>query len=69
MDDLKQKSRHHSLTRTSPLGENFVGTCTLCGKPNLTVANMMEVCENPFGATTEEVLTQALTKRSPWTKH
>lgn len=34
----------HSIKRTSPKGGEFVGTCTLCGKPGLKFADIGEVC-------------------------
>lgn len=34
----------HSLKRTSPTGEDFVGVCTKCGKTGLHLEAMSEEC-------------------------
>lgn len=53
---------YHSIERTSPKGQgqNFVGTCRLCGKTGLTFANMDDECENIRGLTEEEALVEAI---------
>jgi hypothetical protein len=50
----------HSIERTSPKGEPFVGTCMKCGKPGLTFANMQDECENTSGMTQDEALLRAI---------
>jgi len=50
----------HSLKRTSPKGEKFVGTCTLCGMPGLTIADSQNDCENVRGLTQEEAIVEAI---------
>lgn len=52
--------RSHSLNRTSPKGHSFVGTCALCGKPNLTISDMNTECENTCGLTQDEALIEAI---------
>lgn len=53
--------RRHSLERTSPKGQSFVGTCTLCGIPNLTLSDMNSECENVRGLSDAEALVEAVT--------
>lgn len=53
-------SRQHSITRTSPKGDPFVGTCALCGTPNLTFDDMRTECENPRGLSTDEAVMEAV---------
>lgn len=52
----------HSIERTSPKGKGkpFIGTCTLCGTPNLTLANMGDECPNQRGLTQGEALIEAI---------
>jgi hypothetical protein len=52
--------RMHSLNRTSPKGHSFVGTCALCGKPNLTISDMNTECENTRGLTQDEAVVEAI---------
>lgn len=54
------KTLYHSVERTSPKGQNFVGTCQLCGKEGLTFENMEEPCENPRGLNQDEALLEAI---------
>ncbi len=53
----------HSLRRTSPKGQDFVGVCTLCGKENLGFENMNEECENVRGLSSDEALVEAIEDR------
>ena len=50
----------HAAYRTNPKGEPFIGTCRLCGKEGLTMAQTMEQCDNLLGVTQGEVLLGAL---------
>lgn len=50
----------HSLRRTSPKGQDFVGVCTLCGLENLPMNAVTEDCENVRGLTQEEALIEAV---------
>lgn len=52
----------HALTRTSPKGDSFFGTCTKCGKRNVTIVDSMtKVCPNTKGKTQDESLMEAIT--------
>lgn len=53
-------SRQHSINRTSPKGQPFVGTCALCGRAGLTFADMRTECENPRGLSPDEALIEAI---------
>jgi len=50
----------HALTRTSPMGGPFIGTCMKCGTPGLTIADMGKDCPNISGMTDEEALLLAI---------
>jgi hypothetical protein len=51
---------HPHVTRTSPAGQQFVGTCTSCGKTGITSSMMFEDCENPRDLSTEDALVEAV---------
>lgn len=55
-------ARTHSLRRTSPKGpgQSFIGTCVLCGTPNLKAADAMKECPNQRGVTNDEALIDAI---------
>ena len=55
------RSSLHSMRRTSPKGERFVGTCVLCGAESLTTADMVSKCPNPTGVTSDQAVVAALT--------
>lgn len=63
MDDYMDGAwtMRHSIQRTSPKGQDFVGTCTLCGTANLTMANIHDECPNQRGLTNEEAVIEAVT--------
>jgi hypothetical protein len=51
----------HSLERTSPKGGPFLGTCTKCGKTNVSFAIAVdEECPNPANITQNEALLMAI---------
>lgn len=50
----------HALTRTSPKGGPFIGTCMKCGTKDLPLSRMHEQCVNPAGLTQEETLLLAI---------
>jgi hypothetical protein len=56
----QRPTRMHSLNRTSPKGHSFVGTCALCGKPNLMLSDMNTECENTRGLTQGEAVVEAV---------
>jgi hypothetical protein len=52
----------HSLERTSPKGpgQKFIGTCRLCGTPNLPASAVFDDCPNQRGLTEDEALMEAI---------
>lgn len=56
------ESRFHALVRTSPKGpgQQFIGTCSLCGKTGLPGSDIFEYCENIRGLTTEEAIVELI---------
>ncbi len=50
----------HALTRTSPKGGPFIGTCMKCGATDLTIEKMKEPCVNPGDLSEDEVLIMAI---------
>lgn len=50
----------HALTRTSPKGEPFLGTCLQCGATALPSSAIREECVNPAGFSEDEALLLAL---------
>ena len=50
----------HSLRRTSPKGQAFIGTCTKCGVENIPISRMHEDCANPANLTNEDALMIAI---------
>lgn len=53
-------SDQHSITRTSPKGEAFVGTCMKCGKAGLTLKDIDQECDNPSRMKQDEALIAAI---------
>ena len=50
----------HCTRRTSPFGEDYIGTCYLCGKEGIGIAERFEECENPKGLAQGEALIEAI---------
>ena len=50
----------HHVERTSPKGQDFIGTCRLCGMTNLKASAALEDCENVRGLTAEQALIEAI---------
>jgi hypothetical protein len=50
----------HSLIRTSPIGEDFIGRCVLCGQENLHITAVQEICPNPRNISQEQTLLDAI---------
>jgi len=46
MTERESPTRFHSLERTSPKGERFIGVCVLCGQEGLTIADARQECSN-----------------------
>lgn len=53
---------YHAIERTSPKGpgQKFIGTCRLCGTPNLPASAALEECPNQRGLTQDEALIEAI---------
>lgn len=53
----------HALERTSLKGpgSKFIGTCRLCGTPNLPISAALQECPNQRGLTQDEALIEAIT--------
>lgn len=56
---------YHAIERTSPKGQNFIGTCRLCGTPNLPMSAVHEECPNQRGLTQDEALIETITGDRP----
>lgn len=54
------KQRYHSVERTSPKGEPFIGRCTLCGKQGLKASAALEECENIRDLSVDDTLIEAI---------
>jgi hypothetical protein len=50
----------HAITRTSPKGQPFLGTCFRCGRENLPAKAVQEPCENLANLSADEVLIMAV---------
>lgn len=50
----------HALTRTSPKGGPFIGTCMKCGTTDLPLSKMKELCVNPGDLSDAEALIIAI---------
>jgi hypothetical protein len=53
-------ARHHAIERTSPKGAAFIGTCRLCGTPNLPASAALEECPNLRGLTRDESVIESI---------
>ena len=60
-DQEETPSKMHSIYRTSPKGEPFIGTCSLCGKTGLRILDMNNECENIRGLSEDRALLEAIT--------
>jgi hypothetical protein len=50
----------HTLERSSPFGEKFIGYCITCGLQNLPMEAAFWKCENTRGLTKNEALIEAI---------
>jgi hypothetical protein len=64
-DSSNLSARMHCTRRTSPFGEDYIGTCYLCGKTGIGDAEMFEECENFRGLTQGEALVEAIERAEP----
>ena len=62
-EERMMTSNLHSLRRTNPKGQDFVGVCVLCGKENLTFSDMNSECENVRGIGQDDALFEALNEK------
>jgi hypothetical protein len=52
--------KYHSIERTSPKGEPFIGTCRLCGTSGLKTADIYSPCGNQRGLSENAALLEAI---------
>jgi len=57
---MKAETVFHALERTSPKGGPFVGTCWLCGTPNLKANAACEPCPNHRGMSNAQAIIAAV---------
>ena len=59
---MKTPTKMHAIERTSPkgTGQEFIGTCRLCGTPDLRFEDMNTECPNQRGLTEDEALIETL---------
>jgi len=50
----------HSLERTGPKGEQFIGRCILCGQEGLRMGDALKPCKNPGIVSSEDALLAAV---------
>jgi hypothetical protein len=53
-------TRHLIVNRTSPKGQEFVGTCAACGTKGLTFETMNDECPNQRGMTRDQAILEAV---------
>ena len=46
----------HTLVRTNPKGQPFIGRCIQCGATDLPSSAALQPCPNPAGVTQDEAL-------------
>lgn len=51
---------NHAVKRTSPYGEEFIGTCMSCGLKDLPASAAQQECNNLLNHTFKDQLLQAL---------
>lgn len=56
----KMPAAKHAIRRTSPKGQDFVGTCVLCGTAGLAFVDASRECPNQRGISAEEALIEVL---------
>ena len=54
----------HSIERTNPKGEPFIGICVLCNEPNLSFEDVIKDCPNPKKVTKNEAIINAIIIRN-----
>lgn len=56
--------QRHITTRTSPKGQDYRGTCRLCGANDLTIAQTNAPCPGGRQTTVEDALAEAMTGKT-----
>jgi hypothetical protein len=61
-ESVSHTDRHgtHSLVRTSPKGQDFVGRCVLCGQEGLPMIAALLKCPNPRGVSNDQAVLDAI---------
>lgn len=55
----------HHVERTSPKGQQFIGTCRLCGLTGLTSSGALQDCENVRGLSEDEAMVESILAPKP----
>lgn len=50
----------HSIERTNPKGQPFIGVCVLCGEQGLKMTDATKDCPNVRGLSQNEALIEAI---------
>jgi hypothetical protein len=58
--EREMKATTHSLERTNPKGQNFIGRCVLCGATNLPAKAALWPCPNSRQVSQEDMLIEAI---------
>jgi hypothetical protein len=58
----------HSLSRTSPKGGPFIGTCIKCGMTDIPLSRINEPCTNPANLSQSDALAVAIGAHDTETK-
>lgn len=56
----KAQAETHAIIRTSPTGQPFVGTCSLCGQTGLRMRDMEQPCFNMRGLSDDEAVIETI---------
>ncbi len=60
LDVMAAEATTHAIERTSPKGGPFIGTCRLCGTPNLRMGDALKPCPNQRGLTADQALIECI---------
>ncbi len=55
-----RETMKHSIERTNPKGQPFIGVCRLCGEQNLKITDATKDCPNVRGLSPDEALLEAI---------
>lgn len=56
----ERRMRYHAIERTSPKGGPFLGTCRLCGTPNLRAEQALEECPNQRDLSADQAVIESI---------